>query len=751
MNPYIDLNRLSHIEKPQEGARIQEIDGIQWDYTDIPPRKIKKKFIISYENQNEIKYIQDGSIIRIDYIKDQQIKQEVLTNLEQIQYLFWFGEYGKNNEKIDKWIATWKGQTLVDVGGYYSDKGLKQGLWKELIKNYWSKAQVYEIGKYKNNLRKGTWKYIYMDQEIGGGKYNQQGQRNGKWIELNDQFSQYSQITHIGLYQNGKKVGKWDIYYRKDVDQPFELIGGGLYDESGSIKIGKWNELSIGYDNFSQVIYRGEYQDGKKVAKWDILFRKDEQETYEKLGGGLYDDEGHNKIGYWTELSDEFNQGSQIVFYGEYQNGKKINKWITKQEGEEIGGGSYDEGGSIKVGKWIELREEYGKWSQVIYQGEYRNNKKVGKWEILYMMNGNEQLEQIGGGLYDELGSYKVGYWTELSDEFKYDSQIVQYGEYQNGKKVNKWITSFEGDYLQPYLINNKYFSGGGSYNQAGSIKVGKWIELKDGFDRWSQAIYYGEYENGNKIGIWDVFFWNLLKQQFELIGSGSYDKGCQIKIGRWNELSERFRDNSQVTYNGCYNRGKKIGRWDILYEGINYGGGQYNEDSLKIGRWIELSEGFSNSSQITYNGEYKKGKKVGKWDIYYKKTYGAYNYEQIGGGLYDEEGTIKIGRWIEECDSFNEYYQVIYNGEYKNSRKVGRWDIFYRKPGQQQFEKIGGGLYHQEDSLKTGLWIELSNSFSKELQYIYHDELKQGKQESQQVEMDLPSNKISEQIQQDN
>ncbi|CAD8117519.1 unnamed protein product [Paramecium primaurelia] len=665
--------------------------------------KQKKKFIISYENQNQIKYIQDGSILRIDYIKDKSIKQEVLTNLEQIQYLFWFGQYGENNKKIDKWIATWKGETLVDVGGYYSDKGLKQGLWKELIKNYWSKAQVYEVGKYKNNLRKGSWKYIYKDQEIGGGKYNQQGQRNGKWIELNDQFSQYSQIAHIGLYQNGKKVEKMRINHFNFCDYIMKELfsGGGLYDEQRSMKIGKWNELSIGYDNFSQVIYRGEYSKGKKVAKWDILFRKDEQETYEQLGGGLYDDE-------------------------EYQNGKKINKWITKQEGEEIAGGSYGEGGQIKVGKWIELSEGYGIWSQVIYQGEYRNGKKFSKWEILQRMKGNEQLEQIGGGLYDEVGSNKIGYWTELSDEFKYDSQIVQYGEYQNGKKVNKWITSLEGDYLQPYLINNKYFSGGGSYHQAGTIKVGKWIELKDGFNEWSQAIYYGEYKDGNKIGIWDILFQKPLKQELEVIGSGSYDKGCQIKNGRWIELSERFRDNSQVTYNGCYNRGKKVGRWDILQEGINYGGGEYDEDSLKIGRWIELSESFSSSSQITYDGEYQKGKKV------------------AAGGFYDE---VKIGRWVEECDSFNEYNQVIYIGEYKNCRKVGRWDIFQRKAGQQKFEKIGGGIYHQENSFKTGFWIELSNSFSNELQYIYHDELKKGKQENQQMEMDLQSNKISEQL----
>ncbi|CAD8130447.1 unnamed protein product [Paramecium sonneborni] len=455
MNNYVCVNQFSLIEKPQEFESSLEFDGIVWDYTDIPPRKIITKIIISCKNQNEITYSQDGSILRIDQIKNKWMKYEVLTNIEQIKYLFWFREF-RNNEKIDKCIATWKGETLVDVGGYYSEIGLKQGLWKELIKNYWSKAQVYEVGKYKNNLKKGTWKYVYNDKEIGGGDYNQKGQKNGKWTELYDRFSKYSQITHIGLYKNDKKVGKWDIYQRKDEEEPFVQIGGGLYDEGDSVKNGKWRELSQKYYQWSQVMYEGEYSNGKKIAKWDIMFRKNEREPYEQLGGGLYNEKDFSKIGYWTELSDEFQNDSQIIFYGEYQNGKKVSKWITMYEGEQIGEGSYDEEGSIKIGKWTELKDGFAKWSQVIYFGDYKQNKKVGKWKILYRKEGNKLFEQIGGGCFNKENSNKSGFWTELSDEFKFDSQILFYGEYHNGKKVGKWITIHEGEQMQNYL-KNKY------------------------------------------------------------------------------------------------------------------------------------------------------------------------------------------------------------------------------------------------------------------------------------------------------
>lgn len=36
----------------------------------------------------------------------------------------------------------------------------------------------------------------------------------------------------------------------------------------------------------------------------------------------------------------------------------------------------------------------------------------------------------------------------------------------------------------------------------------------------------------------------------------------------------------------------------------------------MKIGKWFELSDGFMDTSQVIYNGVYKNGEKVGRWDI---------------------------------------------------------------------------------------------------------------------------------------
>lgn len=47
------------------------------------------------------------------------------------------------------------------------------------------------------------------------------------------------------------------------------------------------------------------------------------------------------------------------------------------------------------------------------------------------------------------------------------------------------------------------------------------------------------------------------------------------------------------------------------------------------------------------------------------------------GGGFYNDEG-MKLGKWVEVSDRFPRYPGVTYNGEYKYDKKVGIWEIFW-------------------------------------------------------------------------
>lgn len=40
----------------------------------------------------------------------------------------------------------------------------------------------------------------------------------------------------------------------------------------------------------------------------------------------------------------------------------------------------------------------------------------------------------------------------------------------------------------------------------------------------------------------------------------------------------------------------------------------------------------------------------------------------------------MKNGRWIESSNECNEDKHVTFNGEYKNDKKIGRWDIWWKK-----------------------------------------------------------------------
>ncbi|CAD8159247.1 unnamed protein product [Paramecium pentaurelia] len=625
----------------QQGIQDLEIDKVD----EKRMKLVKTKIQITITQDHFLNYYYNGIILRNEILVDISQNPEILNNVEQIKYLRWQGEYGQNKKKLGKWIAFWNGEALIEVGGYFKN-GLKEGLWKQIFKSYWDKAQVYESGVYVQNQKVGMWNYFYKKNKIGVGSYNQIGLKNGKWIELIDEFQDNCQVTYRGVYKNGKKIGNWDIFYQN------KQIGGGLYDELGNeLKIGTWIEISDGFYSDSQVIYYGEYKNGKKIGGWNLVYIKFSIDcgSYDELGKG-------NKIGSWIELSDGFYEYQEIIIYGEYQDGKRVGRWDFEEIGQVIGGGKYNDNGE-KIGKWIDLSDESDFSSEITYKGQYKKGNKIGKWGI-YFTDG--KTKQIGGGQYDELDEgTKIGKWIEISENFSSEKKITYKGVYQNGKKVGRWDT-----------LDQNAVIGGGSYDKEGNvIKIGKWIEISDGYSMNSKVTYDGEYRDGQKIGRWNTLFNNTV------IGGGIYDDYNGYKIGLWIDLYKDFRINKQTMYQGEYQNNVKIGKWDILYRNWSdvfneIGGGSYSEkgNGIKVGRWIELSDQFQMNQEIIYIGDYHNSKKVGRWDILYANL-------QIGGGSYDDNGDeIKIGKWIEESREFNNREQIIYIGEYLNGKKVGTW-----------------------------------------------------------------------------
>ncbi|CAK94128.1 unnamed protein product (macronuclear) [Paramecium tetraurelia] len=189
------------------------------------------------------------------------------------------------------------------------------------------------------------------------------------------------------------------------------------------------------------------------------------------------------------------------------------------------------------------------------------------------------------------------------------------------------------------------------------------------------QSLTMEQYKNGSKVGIWNDCYEN------QYFGGGLYDEQG-IKTGRWVDLNVQFNCNYEVTYNGVYKNGLKVGQWNVFFNKEQICQGSYDQYGLKTGKWIDIFDAFNeyNGNQfsreylVTYNGEYKNGQKFGKWGINYRQQ--NKTWEQIGGGFYDDDG-LKNCKWMDLENSFQYVNIVTYSGEYKNGNKIGRWNVY--------------------------------------------------------------------------
>ena len=158
----------------------------------------------------------------------------------------------------------------------------------------------------------------------------------------------------------------------------------------------------VAYDGRNgNVMYSGDYKQGKKVGKW---MEADSRETY------------------WE---------------GEYLDGKKQGKWIAQSifdEADNFGFAHYNQ--DVLDGPYEIYALDYGSSTegakQLMEKGIYRNGVKDGEW-----------LEQDGTkGRYEQ--GIKQGPWTEKISVGHYRDSLGQ-GSYLEGKRTGPWLFTFAG------------------------------------------------------------------------------------------------------------------------------------------------------------------------------------------------------------------------------------------------------------------------------------------------------------------
>ncbi|CAK61445.1 unnamed protein product (macronuclear) [Paramecium tetraurelia] len=511
------------------------------------------QFQVIYTKNMEMVYVLDGEILRCDSIEDYNNKPQIMKNLQQIKHLKWHGSFNLEYKKQGVWYPTWKG-LKIDAGGSYLN-GLKQGNWKELGQNYWEKAEVFQQGNYQNNQKKGVWQIIRKNKQTHESTYSDHGVKIGRGFDLHDNYHEGNQVIFNGEYKQGKKIGKWNTLLKE------KLLCSGEYDEQG-IKRGQWEELHNNFFECNDLIESGLYlgsQIGQlpisqKSGQWNIKFEGN------VIGGGQY--QNGFKNGLWTEVHDQFSQQNQIFYQGAYKNGKKVEDWKILYKREEaskadlIGGGKYDEN-QLKTGNWKELHENFHIYGQIIYQGVYSKGKKQQKWVIQYRSQSEQNIIEIGGGLYDSEGR-KDNLWVELHQNFSGQREVLLKGKYKNGKKYDKW------EILQ--MMDNKDRIQGiqeEDVNDENQLKHGKWTDLYENFNNDAQVRYKGEYKNGKKQGAWKIDLRETKVAKIEMtIGNGDYDENGR-KTGEWVELVDDYDKWKQIIYKGVYVEGVKVGDWN--------------------------------------------------------------------------------------------------------------------------------------------------------------------------------------------
>ncbi|CAD8089899.1 unnamed protein product [Paramecium sonneborni] len=387
----------------------------------------KKKYYVECKN-GEFIYSKDGGLLRKEKIKKNSY---IITTFDQLSSLKWGIEYEKQN--MAKWCPIWD-QKKLNAGGYIKDDDCKIGKWIDLSENFSNISKVTHEGVYEDGIKIGRWVTIYSEKIIGEGIYNSKGMKKGKWVEIYQRFSDCCQITFHGEYREGKKFGLWEILHTTPKKK--QIIGGGFYGFEEQ-KVGRWIEQHENFTNFidsnqynCQLLQRGNYQYGKKIGRWDILFSKDpiSLQKFEIIGGGIYDENAQQQ-GIWFELSENFGKYSQIRSLGEYWNGKKYGRWNTQFRDYQatdfikMVDGEYDNEGNQK-GKWIELFENYRNDIQIIYTGEYKNGIKYGLWDMKKRNYFNKQFIYFAGGVY--ILGQKNGKWIEI-DQDSYQKTFLNY------------------------------------------------------------------------------------------------------------------------------------------------------------------------------------------------------------------------------------------------------------------------------------------------------------------------------------
>ena len=253
-----------------------------------------------------------------------------------------------------------------------------------------------------------------------------------KTINMDKEIKSTLILKTIFLYLNKKKELEI-IKYNKSLQKKLNINIKDFKIISGKYKIIEEKGKGKEYDNLGNIIFEGEYLNGKKNGKGKEYSNGELRFEGEYLNGkrngkgkeyfkGRFGD-FHGSVKFQGEYINDYRYNGKIFdengnLVGELKNGNSKGK---VKEGDECG---YFEGEYINGKRNGKATENFGAYT--VFKGEYLNGKKNG---IL--------KEYVDDKLIFE-GEYLNGERNGKGKEYSYESgKLVFEGEYLNGEKWN--------------------------------------------------------------------------------------------------------------------------------------------------------------------------------------------------------------------------------------------------------------------------------------------------------------------------
>lgn len=566
--------------------------------------KTKTDILINEEKSFEVILKKNSEFLEFIKKKALNLIDSKTTKKTNTNFLSEPGKPLKSQPESPKFTTKTTSNALYTITSEYLNNK-KHG--KEITKDKKTENTL-KISFYINGRKDGIEEIFYPEGNILKKLKYSNGLAEGEFIE----YYKDGQIKYKGGYKKGKFDGVINEYYEKgEIKKRINYSNGlrnGLHEEysaQGAL-LKRLNFINDKEDG--EIIIN--YPDGKLQKKYTAI---------EGLKNGVYQE------------YDKFGEKSLEVTYN---HGKKQGNETLYEKGRIISETHYING--KKDGKYI----YYSELDLVEVMGDYKDNKRVGKWfsyEYSYKVKKNilrRTIEYTNGLYHGKVERFREDETKEYATEYNQGEIRKMYNYDSKGKKIS------ERDYLNDTYHGEEktFFSENGKLRSLKTYKYGDADGEYTEYNEDGTIKTKGSYHKGVKIGKWISYIYKNGKQ---LESYQHYNER-----GERDGLEIRYRD---VDYNSIKKEIEYVieklnfkddelnGEYEAIYlDGSLYEKGQY-KNNKKNGFWQHRYFDSRLKKYGTSEGVYNNDERIGKW-FYYDE-----DRKVISGYEYFENGRVKF------------------------------------------------------------------------------------------------------------